>query len=92
MRLLRKVKMVEGMFAGKAIVTTPVGAEGISGKMGSDYFVAITPEEFADRIIQLLQEDGLAQQMGKAARKTAEEYHDLSRVTGKLSDFYRSIL
>lgn len=87
-----KVKMIEGMFAGKPIVTTPIGAEGIDGNIGTDYFVALTAAEFASKIIELLESADLANKMGASARNTAIENHDLKRVSEKLSDFYRSIV
>lgn len=86
-----KVKMIEGMFAGKPIVTTPIGAEGIDGNIGTDYFVALTAGEFASKIIELLNSDDLSNQMGAHARNTAIENHDLKRVSEKLSDFYGSL-
>lgn len=87
-----KVKMIEGMFAGKAIVTTPVGAEGIAGKIGTDFLVAITAEEFASKLLELIGDPQAVFELGSNAQKTALENHDLKRVTEKLSDFYRSIL
>jgi polysaccharide biosynthesis protein PslH len=87
-----KVKMIEGMFAAKPIVTTTVGIEGIQGKDGEDYYVADDAPGFARRITELLSYNELGVQMGAHARQTAMENHNLSRVTEKLSDFYRSIL
>lgn len=87
-----KVKMVEGMFAGKAIVTTSVGAEGIAGKSGFDFLQSEDAAGFAAHIVNLLGNRPLAEEMGRNAQKTAGENHELSRVTGKLCDFYRTIL
>lgn len=87
-----KVKMVEGMFAGKAIVTTSVGAEGIAGKSGHDFLQSESATGFAGHIINLLSNQSLAEEIGRNAKKTACENHELSRVTGKLCDFYRTIL
>lgn len=87
-----KVKMIEGMFAARAIVATKTGAEGISGKDGIDFFLAEDAASFAQRITELLRNRALAEKTGARARQTAIENHDLARVSGKLSDFYNSIL
>jgi len=87
-----KVKMIEGMFAGKAIVTTSVGAEGIAGIPGKDFMLATDAKSFADNIVNLIDNPELAKEIGINAQKTASENHELSRVTGKLCDFYRTIL
>jgi glycosyltransferase involved in cell wall biosynthesis len=86
-----KVKVVEGMFAGKPIVTTPVGAEGIAYTQGVDLHVVSAPGEFAEKLIQLLNNSTLARETGMNAQKTAGEHHELIRVTEKLCDFYRTI-
>ncbi len=87
-----KVKMIEGMFAGKPIVTTPVGAEGIAAVNGKDFLVANSADAFAAHLVTLLDNPALAVEFGLNAQKTANENHELSRVTGKLCDFYRTIL
>jgi glycosyltransferase involved in cell wall biosynthesis len=87
-----KVKAIEGMFAGKAIVTTTIGAEGISMQHNKEYLHATTAGEFAEHLITLLKNAELAAELGRNAQKCAAENHELARVTGKLSDFYISIL
>lgn len=87
-----KVKVIEGMFAGKAIVTTTVGAEGIALLNGMDYLHAETAPEFAQQLIYLLKNPETAQKMGHNAQKSAAQNHELSLATQKLSDFYATIL
>lgn len=86
-----KVKAVEGLFAGKAIVTTPVGAEGIAMRDGKEYLHADSTETFAAQLVALLKNPALAAELGRNAQKCAAENHELTRVTEKLSDFYISI-
>lgn len=87
-----KVKVIEGMFAGKAIVTTYVGAEGIAMLSNKDYLHAETAPEFAAQLVVLLKDDAKAEELGRNAQKCAGENHELSRATQKLSDFYATIL
>jgi glycosyltransferase involved in cell wall biosynthesis len=87
-----KVKVIEGMFAGKAIVTTTIGAEGIALKPGTDYLHADAAPEFAAHLITLLKNPQQTQELGRNAQKCAFENHELSLATRKLSDFYATIL
>ncbi len=87
-----KVKVIEGMLAGKPIVTTRIGAEGIQFQNGFDLFVTEDEQTFADNVVKLLLDDTAASQMSENAMKSASENHDLSRVTKNLCDFYRTII
>ncbi len=87
-----KVKVIEGMFAGKAIVTTKIGSEGIAILDNQEFLLATTAVEFATHLVTLLRNPRLASELGQNAQKCALENHELSRVTKKLSDFYTTIL
>jgi len=68
-----KTKVLEAMGMGKAVVTTTVGADGISGQNGIHFFVADDPKEFAGRIKELLADANLRHEMGHAAHKLIME-------------------
>ncbi len=87
-----RVKIIEGMSLGKAIVTTSVGMEGIPGKNGSEFLIADTPEEFADRVVLLLSQPGLQEELGRKAREFVVNNFD-SRLIGKsLIQFYETLI
>ena len=87
-----KIKVVEGMFLAKPIVTTHCGAQGTNYSEGQELLIRETPETFAQALCDLLQNDTFADQLGSNAEKSAQENHKLSRVTEKLCDFYRTII
>jgi glycosyltransferase involved in cell wall biosynthesis len=87
-----KIKVIEAMFAGKPVVTTVTGSEGIKFTTGVDMFVADSAKEFADHLINLLNNPDQAEQIGAAAKKCAQENHELGRVTEKLCDFYSKLI
>lgn len=87
-----KIKVIEGLFNGKPIVTTSIAAEGLAVTNGYDIAIADTPEVFASEICQLLLDDTKAEKLQANSLKTAKENHELSRVTAKLCDFYRTIV
>jgi glycosyltransferase involved in cell wall biosynthesis len=86
-----RVKIVEGMAMGKAIVTTAIGAEGIAGKDGQEFLIANTNNEFADAVIRLLQSPEKQQEIGKNARLYSEKVFDNSAIGKQLIAFYESL-
>lgn len=57
---------------GRAVVTTPVGAEGIGVRAGIEMEIASSEEEFAQRVDALLQDPQRRDRMAAAARALAE--------------------
>jgi glycosyltransferase involved in cell wall biosynthesis len=87
-----RLKIVEGMAMGKAIVSTTLGAEGIEALSGRDLLIADQPDAFADAVIRLLDNPDMAAKMGQAARELAVERYSWSKAASALEDFYRHVL
>jgi glycosyltransferase involved in cell wall biosynthesis len=87
-----RLKIVEAMAMGKAIVSTTLGAEGIEAVPGRDLLVEDDPAAFADAVNRLLAEPGLAARIGKSARQLAVERYAWSGAARALESFYRRIL
>ena len=87
-----RLKIVEAMAMGKAVVSTTLGAEGIEAVPGRDILIADQPKAFADAVNGLLAEPGLAKRIGQAARQLAVERYSWSGAARALEGFYRQIL
>lgn len=87
-----RLKIVEGMAMGKAIVSTKLGAEGIEAVSGRDFLVEDQPKAFADAVSRLLADPDLAARIGQSARHVAVQRYSWSSAARKLEDFYRHIL
>ena len=87
-----RLKIVEAMAMGKAIVSTTLGAEGIKVVPGRDILVEDEPAAFADAVHRLLAEPGLAASIGQSARQLAVERYGWSEAARALEGFYRRIL
>jgi glycosyltransferase involved in cell wall biosynthesis len=87
-----RLKIVEAMAMGKAIVSTTLGAEGIEAVPGRDLFVEDHPAAFADAVNRLLAEPGLAARIGQSARQLAVERYSWSGAAQALEHFYHRIL
>src|SRR4029077_6222388 len=87
-----RLKIVEAMAMGKAIVSTTLGAEGIEAVPGRDLLVEDQPAAFADAVNRLGGEPGLAARIGQSARRLAVERYAWSGAARALEGFYRRIL
>lgn len=87
-----RLKIVEAMAMGKAIVSTTLGAEGIEAVAGRDVLVEDRPASFADAVNRLLAEPSLAARIGQSARQLAEQRYGWNAAARALEGFYREIL
>src|SRR5262245_13076088 len=87
-----RLKIVEGMAMGKAIVSTTLGAEGIEAVPGRDLLAEDEPAAFAHAVNRLLSEPGLAARIGQSARQLAAERYSWRGAARALEGFYRRIL
>jgi len=69
-----RLKLIEAMASGRAIVSTTVGAEGFNVRPGEQLMIADEPAAFADATLALLSNDQRRYELGKAARQFAMQY------------------
>src|SRR4051794_27384993 len=87
-----RLKIVEAMAMGKAIVSTALGAEGIEAVPGRDILIEDQPLAFADAVNRLLAEPSLAARTGQSARRLAVDRYAWGGAAQALEGFYRRIL
>ena len=63
-----RFKILEAWAAGRAVVSTTIGAEGLGARPGEHLLVADDPEEFASAIARLLESPDLRARLGAAGR------------------------
>ena len=69
-----KIKNVEALAYARALVTSPVGAEGLESAAPSGLRIADTPEEWLAILVHLLDDPVRIEQMGRAGRAHAERH------------------
>ena len=87
-----RVKIIEAMSAGKAIVSTSIGAEGINCTHGENILLADTAEEMAETILHCFRNRNEMQKIGNSARIFASQNHDMENTMEKLIAFYETFL
>jgi glycosyltransferase involved in cell wall biosynthesis len=85
-----RLKIFEAMAAGRAVVSTSVGAEGLDVTHGHDVLLADTPDEFAGAVITLLRDPARRDAVARAAAETAER-HDWSVIARQFEDVLRRV-
>ena len=77
-----RLKIYEAMAAGKAVVSTTIGAEGLDVHHGSDIWLADEADSLAKAVVSLLLDQDLRHKMEIAAAAQARKF-DWSAVAGK---------
>jgi O-antigen biosynthesis protein len=84
-----RVKLLEAFAAGIPVVSTPLGAEGLTDRDGDICALAASPEDFADRLLDLLSNPAKGEAMARRARAYVVEQRDMKTITARLVDNYR---
>ncbi|HEY1907555.1 MAG TPA: glycosyltransferase family 4 protein, partial [Myxococcaceae bacterium] len=87
-----RLKIVEGMAMGKAIVSTALGAEGIEAVPGEQLLIADEPASFAASVLGLLADPALARRIGASARRLAEDRYSWNAAAAVLDGFLREVV
>lgn len=68
-----RVKIMEAWAAGRPVVSTRLGAEGLPARDGENLILAESPSEWIERIVELLDDAALRKRIGGAGRRTYED-------------------
>ena len=87
-----RIKIIESMAMGKAVVSTSIGAEGINYKHGENIMIADSQEEFVKAVSKLYRDRKFCAGIGKNAKALIIKEHDTKKIIHRLVSFYREIL
>jgi sugar transferase (PEP-CTERM/EpsH1 system associated) len=83
-----RLKLLEAMAMGKAIVSTRVGAEGIACQSGRHLLVADSPHYFAQAVLRLLNDEERRAHLGAEARALVEAQYSWESIVPRLEQVY----
>ena len=86
-----RLKILEALAMGKAIVSTSVGAEGLNLKDGEEIFIADEPKPFAEAVTRLLTDPALRRSIGENGRARVEKDYDWRSIGEKLHQRYTQV-
>ncbi len=87
-----RIKIIEGMALGKAVVSTTVGCEGIPVIDHENILIADTPEAFAKAVDELVSNRALFDKLCKTSVDFIREKFDNLAIVGSLVRFYETLL
>ncbi|HEV2784772.1 MAG TPA: glycosyltransferase [Solirubrobacteraceae bacterium] len=83
-----RVKVLEAMAAGKALVSSPRAAEGLSAQHGREILIADGVEQTAAAILRLVEDAPARAALGRAARAWAERELSWSAMAARYEELY----
>lgn len=87
-----RVKLLEALAAGKAVVATRRAAEGLDVVHGRQLFLADSEADFADALVRLLQDAELRARLAGEARTWSQERMGWDRTAAEYERLYRRLL
>ena len=87
-----RIKIIEGMAMGKAIISTTIGAEGIGYTHQKNILIADTAEAFLEAVRVCISDQSTCEQLGQEARKLILKEHSHDAVIKALEEIYSIVL
>lgn len=86
-----RLKILEALAAGKAVVSTTIGAEGLELTNGKDLVIADEPRTFAMAVLELLKNPAKRRALGESGRQTVIAKYDWNEITQRLEEVWRRV-
>ena len=86
-----RVKLLEALSMGMAVVATPLAAQGFRSTQGRVMVTAATPSAFAERTVELLRNSTLRSNLGANARRMIQEQYDWSVIERQFLDLVEGV-
>jgi glycosyltransferase involved in cell wall biosynthesis len=84
-----RVKIVEAMAWGRAIVSTSIGAESLAYTQGKDILIADDERTFSKAIISVLKSNAERIKLGENAQDLIREKYDNRKISAAIVDFIK---
>lgn len=84
-----RLKILDALSMGQALVSTSVGCEGLTVTSGEHLLVADEPQAFADAVVNALSNPELARRLGAAGRERVCSHYDWPSIARRHEDVYR---
>jgi len=87
-----RLKILEAMALGRAVVSTTVGCEGLDVIDGEHLLIADSPEQFAEKTVRLLTDGALYQRIATKARQLVVTRYDWDAIARQLMQVYAEMV
>jgi glycosyltransferase involved in cell wall biosynthesis len=87
-----RVKIIEGLAAGRVVISTSIGAEGIAAIAEKEILIANTPQEFIAQLKSIIDDKLRMQNISKAAKEKAHKLYDVNVCGAQVKLFLKKII
>lgn len=87
-----RLKILNAMATGNAVVCTPIACEGIPLRDGEHALIRETPSQFADAVLSVLGDDALADRLGRNGRRLVEAKYGWDVIVAELERLLRQAI
>ena len=87
-----RFKLLEALACGCPVVSTSVGAEGLGAVDGEHMLIRDTPQDFADAVVEILDNPRLGQELGQRGRAWVEKHHAWAHSAARLRAAYDKLI
>jgi len=86
-----RIKILEALAAGKAVISTTIGAEGLDVISGEHLLIADSPAEFAGGVEELLASTQLRRRLGDNGRKLVTDRYGWDQIANRLESVWYDV-
>jgi glycosyltransferase involved in cell wall biosynthesis len=86
-----RIKILEALAAGKAVISTTIGAEGLDVVSGEHLLVADSPAAFAGGIEELLASTTLRRRLSNNGRKLVTDRYGWDQIANRLESIWYDV-
>jgi glycosyltransferase involved in cell wall biosynthesis len=86
-----RIKILEALAAGKAVISTTIGAEGLDVISGEHLLIADSPAEFAGGVEELLASTQLRRRLGDNGRKLVTDRYGWDQIANQLESVWYDV-
>lgn len=86
-----RLKILEALAMGKAVVSTTIGAEGLNVQPEENILIADQPAEFARQTMRLLADPELRIRLGQAGRRLVERQYSWEKIAVGVGQLYQEL-
>ncbi|RKY00198.1 hypothetical protein DRP77_11870 [Candidatus Poribacteria bacterium] len=86
-----RLKILEALSMGKAVVSTSIGAEGLDLRPGVDLIVEDDPAGFAEAVVKLMRDERERERLGRNGRERVIERYGWDKMASKLFDLFNRL-
>ncbi len=87
-----RLKILEAFATGLPVITTTVGAEGITCEHEENCLIADEPGSFAEQLSRVLTDDSLCDALARAGRRLVVEHYDWNHTVDRIVECYQELL